>query len=340
MFETETVFVLGAGASNEFGFPLGSTLAKDIRNLTGPIPQYVHGPVGDLISAMPPNPDLNTLSLMLSGQKIHEALAFGNSIDDFLHSRRDDRSIVMLGKLAIAQLILEYERKSPLVRLTYNHDQLGSLNLQETWLFQLAKLMFKDLTPAEAVNVFDNVTFITFNYDRSLELFFKHAISENFSIPTSASEEIVAEAPIYHAYGSVGPMFSKDSKANVMFGDQHAWRSYERVAGRIRTYTETSHDAAIRDAIFGAMTTAERVVFLGCGYHLQNLDLLQPDAGKVPPKMIGTTHGISNVGVHEVRRRLSNMYTEHVQTLAMNSTDLHNLSCSGLIEEYRMELTS
>ena len=101
MIRTPTVFVLGAGASKDFGFPIGFELVQQVRNTLGPdgnirnafleVTQFE----GDHVDAF-----INALAM--SGQ---------NSVDAFLEHRRDFMDI---GKAAMAMILVRCEQQGSL----------------------------------------------------------------------------------------------------------------------------------------------------------------------------------------------------------------------------------
>src|SRR5262245_13446597 len=113
MFSQPTVFVIGAGASQEFGMPLGAKLKHDIghdldfrrnedrlirgdRNLFA----LVHDKLGSQVAA-------DELSTIIRNFQFA-------SIDEVLHWFSDNAEIVSLGKMMIVRKILEAERSSRL----------------------------------------------------------------------------------------------------------------------------------------------------------------------------------------------------------------------------------
>jgi len=121
---TKTVFVVGAGASQEAGLPIGSELkmsiatALDIRVKRGGY-QLISG--HDLIlealrleaAKNPTHTDL-LASLQNAAWRIRDAMPQASSIDTFIDNHSEDKQIELCGKLAIVRTILEAEAKSAL----------------------------------------------------------------------------------------------------------------------------------------------------------------------------------------------------------------------------------
>jgi hypothetical protein len=342
MFEQRTVFVIGAGASSEFSFPLGTELAARIKAITrlsrGP---NLDGPIVPLMQQATQLGDLAPTAVRKAANDIHEGISFSNSIDDFLDQRQADPAILRLGKMAVAKLILEAEKSSHLYRVSQGEVSISGTLFQNTWLYKLAKMLFKRRTPGTVDQVFDNVSFITFNYDRSLELYLTHAISKGFAVSLGKAQEIVSNAPIIHIYGSVGNLFGSQI---VHYGnDEVHHNNFLNIAERIHTYTESYNDDDDRRFIEQVVGSAEKLVFLGCGFHQQNIDVLRPSAGIYHGvNIIGTTLGVSTTDDLAVLRRICRLYaSDESRRIGTGSFErgFHKMKCYQFLDEYSLSLT-
>lgn len=118
MFKTNTVFVLGAGASYECGLPLGIGLSEVIRQKVD-IRFDDFGRVarsGDqrLYEMIKRNVKTDVPAHQKAGWAIRDGIRFASSIDDFLERHFTDELMVRYGKMAIIASILEAERGSQL----------------------------------------------------------------------------------------------------------------------------------------------------------------------------------------------------------------------------------
>lgn len=152
MINIETVLVLGAGASVDFGFPTGQQLVRDIYSLLDP----KTGSYYDLYYriARKQNDDI-----LIERFPVILRKADPFSIDEWLE--KNDEFIPM-GKIAISIVLLHYELNS----------DLSPVN---NWY----RLLFKRLDgPFE--NFQNNMlSIITFNYERSLEKYLYDAFRYN-----------------------------------------------------------------------------------------------------------------------------------------------------------------
>jgi hypothetical protein len=119
MFANPTVFVIGAGASAEYGLPLGPTLRDRIALSVNS--QYRHGllQLGDenLLNAITLefNGEKTALNAFIAaGRDLAASMPMHASIDEALQYWSGKPEAVQLGKIAIANEILGAERNSTL----------------------------------------------------------------------------------------------------------------------------------------------------------------------------------------------------------------------------------
>jgi hypothetical protein len=170
--------VLGAGASSEFNFPIGWGLLRAVVDdfnigLQNRKTLKDHFPFSDV------QIDSFRTALDLSGE---------NSVDAFLEKRRD---FMELGKLMTAIVLIGLEKTSKLFE--------GSAG--ENWMRYLLGRMrapsFQDFHKNE-------VAFITFNYDRSLEHFLCTTLASAYGKTEVEAGEVVKGIPIIHLHGQLG----------------------------------------------------------------------------------------------------------------------------------------
>jgi len=118
MFKRHTLFVVGAGASQELNMPVGTDLAKAIHSKLNLKP----GEGG----ANPSGVDMAFIGELLHtyakqqkewiavSRLIHNGILLTHSIDEFLEIHQDNNLVKGIGKAAIAKCILEAERSSTL----------------------------------------------------------------------------------------------------------------------------------------------------------------------------------------------------------------------------------
>jgi hypothetical protein len=189
---TPITFVLGAGASEFLGYPLGQELVDEIERGLAEEGSLIRSSLEAYLGApgFPPPADLRGFSDALRQQR-------PRSIDEFL---RDNEQYKEVGKVVIACALIPYERPESLAETPAGRD---------FWYEPLFKYMKTFACP------WDNVRFVTFNYDRSLEQY----LFERYSAePLSADDKAMGGAPeflvdpinnlISHIYGALGDIWT------------------------------------------------------------------------------------------------------------------------------------
>lgn len=285
MFKQKTVFVIGAGASAEIKFPVGEGLRSQIVQLVDveydSIGHLVHGD-HDLLSAVSSKTQFSFEEVRRAGKRIKHGIFTRNSIDEYLDYHAGDKAAVALGKAAIVKQILLEERRAH-KQLFGEEENFSFQSFEQLWYGQLFKLLNQGYRFGEEGKFFDNVTFVIFNYDRSLEFFLTLAY-QTMGISADRAREICqVGSTFYHPYGLAAPLFG--SRA-LRYGSPSF--NAANLAANIRTFTEEQGSSenvkAIRDAMFEART----LVFLGFSFNETNLRLIAPEPGSESKRIFGT----------------------------------------------------
>jgi hypothetical protein len=277
MFSKPTVFILGAGASHEVGLPLGADLTRRVA-------EAMHVPSSPLMGAM---------GIAIgsprgaAADRLHSVLPSFDSIDEALHWLSDDPIAVELGKIGIANEIMNAERSSAL----YSGEGDGRpdlANVDATWLPILLSLLISGLKRTDADSIRQTVTFINFNYDRSLEHYLYWALQERASMEEDRARSLVSALEVIRPYGGLGKLWT-DENTYGQTSDP------KEISKRIRTFTEQRNEETGAQ-IKRAMLNSRVVVFLGFGFHTQNLDALTIEASDSEPRreIFGTVKGINS----------------------------------------------
>jgi len=333
MLKSKTVFILGAGASQEFGFPVGTGLANSIRlrmnvqddslgNLTG------SGDV-QLVNAVGAAEKSTTLAISAAADRLRRGLPLRNSIDDFLDVHREDELVIKLGKAAIVKTILEYENQCKLTpSRSSGSPAVDFSNLTDIWLAKLVKMM-GPTGPEELAN---NSTFISFNYDRTLEFFLAQAFQNLFNYKPAEADNTVDRISIIHPYGVVGDTGAATLRQR--FGLVPQDRNCLSNAPLVHTYTEEMSDSRTQAQIHQAIKDAQRLVFLGFGFHAQNIRLLTPIENIGPRQVFATAHQI-NPEEHEIlKTRISQIF--HGQS---GGIELFDGRCADFFDAFHFRLS-
>lgn len=299
MIKTQTVFILGAGASVPYKFPTGDGL-KDLicQNFVN---EYRHFPFlsdlpGQLLA-------LENRKRIKFSEDFTTALrkATGQSIDLFLSI---SESHLTVGKIAILHSILKSENQSQF-RLKEDdwYTYLFERMMQECWKQKKPEL-FTD----------NNVKFITFNYDRSLEHFIAESFVNNFSDLQKEVKllDYVNNFPIHHVYGSVGLLPSQtNSNTDNIVAYGNIDKRYIQTEPALKSIKLIDKRSDIdSEKIAEILSDADRLFILGFGFLKENMDVLQlhkylPTNYRTP--IYATTKGMHPKRVEEISKYFSSM---------------------------------
>lgn len=353
MFNRKTLFVIGAGAGHDIGVPAGRQLAEDIALRTQVV--LDHGQLGrsthdeDLALSFFERGDPKGNEYYSAFRLIHDGVLLANSIDDFLNIHEASPEVVTVGKAAIVRTILNAERACKLyVDPTNIYNKLNVRLVRDSWFVKFMQVLGPGKKLREVEDVLNDVSFITFNYDRCLEYFLRHALQLLYGIQANRASDIVAKASIIHPYGSVGDL------DKVQFGGiTHARMDFRELSKGIKTYTEQIEEQGVLQNMRTAMREAQCIVFLGFAYHKQNMALLKPPRSRKTKQVYGTAYGMSDSDVAEVVDELGSSFPDEDDNYGAESEGrisfpkiaLHSnirienkLTCAQLFDHYAKSL--
>ena len=250
MITRPTVFILGAGASYDFGYPLGKNLVEII------------------LKNFDPDNTKNSIELFKGlGFSEEEIAGFRNelkfsvspSIDTFLEPRKEDERY--LGKLAIANALIPFENGEPLF-----YD-----NSWYSILFNKINSSFENFDK-------NKFAFITFNYDRSLEYFFLTTLKNRYQKTEQECAAKLKNIPIVHLYGKLALL----PWEKTILSDYTREYSPEITPHFLRKSSTSlkiiydkvdPNDPDFKKAKL-LLRGARKIYFLGFGYHADNLERL------------------------------------------------------------------
>lgn len=347
MFRAQTVVVVGAGASAELGFPLGNALLRDIANRLdisyrfGQLERGDHVIAQALRSRLDASSDVTDFNEHLhSAWQIVRSSSQGISIDNVLDALEDPKAS-LVGKFAIVRSILEAEQNSPLSE--WSRDRPGDINfatVKDTWLDKITKVLTEGARVSKLNEVFDNLTFINFNYDRTLEQFLPFSIANYLGVRPQAVEEVFSTLPVYRPYGKAGSLPWQIDGRHVPYGMCNS-DAVQIAAQSILTFTEQISDRDLMSGMKSAIANADRIIFLGFGFHRQNLALFKCKAQphlQVLATALGISHPDCEVIAEEVERCLE---LSEVPTLKGHDfVRLFPLKCDAFMSEVWRTLTA
>ena len=338
MFRRPTTFVIGAGCSKELDLPLGLGLMDDIyRTMMDTASPKYHALRGAFLRSGVANANTN---VDLRFAAFSAGLSAAPSIDQYLDFHRDDEAMVALGKCAIATEILFAEANSAL------GEAKVSGQLPSCWLRVLFHLMAEGTTKQRPRDLFDNVDFVCFNYDRTIELFMLRAVMSLVHCDYDEARQVLRHLRVWHPYGVVGGYEIGQpgiSTTSVSFSDTRIDETSILSAARgLRTFTEGMADDSERDTILSMLATADQVIFMGFSYLDQNMKLLELRPSRTAAtRIVGTVHGMSSTDAEIARNSIaSSLGGEKEFQQVFRATSTFQFRASELLGELGKTLRS
>lgn len=319
MISTETVFILGAGSNFLYKFPLASDLRKNICK-DFPI-SFI-----ELIEKS---------DITNKGQLIEEAKDFADkffkssieSIDAFLFF---NPHLSDVGKIAITFYILNAEKIS-----MFRED---CINPSKDWYTMLFNKMIEGLDPVDW-NIFgeNKVTFITFNYDRSLEFFLYESLMNSF---TSADRlDLINELkkiPVYHVYGKPAYLPWEDGVQKLSYRSNFGIHEVTDFSVNLKLINERYDDKDYLKKIMVEISKAKEIYFLGFAYRKENLDILGvPGCITNDHRVYGTAFGVPENEIAENKVLLAKNF-DHVRK-GYDLPHIEDIDCYTLLRKYPLK---
>ena len=257
--------------------------------------------------------------------RIEDSIVFKNSIDDLVNEWSDFKELGDVAKVCIATEIPKSESTTQISAALQNVVRPSSAmrQLRESWIGRVLMYANPDSRRRDVQDCLNGMSFVTFNYDRCLEASLLMFLRYAQSVPITECSAIMDKIQIHHAYGSLGKL--PELGGNLRFGGFEN-REIGWAASAIKTYNEeleSGHTEKIR----GLINKSENIVFLGFGFHAQNLKLLfgeNPDlSGR---KFFGTS---VNMDQDELKR------VKYFWQVGNGIVELRNSDCQTIVDSLR-----
>jgi hypothetical protein len=202
--EQSTVFLLGAGASWHYGFPTGETLVKEIGQKGAILARFyqhsfkVGNPQRPKFFGVPKTDVQSQWKTAWERcERLNDALQQANPlvIDYFLGLNPDMQEV---GKLLIAWVLLERDARSRRKAGNINRDRPA----EDDWCRYVTHQLGVGCT-ASGDLLKNNVSFVTFNYDMSLEARLSRSLRNVEIFLPSDIEKFLGGNRIIHVYGKL-----------------------------------------------------------------------------------------------------------------------------------------
>ncbi len=289
MIKEKTVFILGAGASKPYGFPTALELRRDIIYS---FPEMFKLAFAEYNAV--PNVNIN---LSPEYAKLIDTFNYSSipSIDLFLSRNKHFYDI---GKKIIAFLIAYYEIKSVF--------RENVLNPQYDWYTFVYNILTKNIINTEdLLQLFqqNEVSFVTFNYDRSLENFLYESIFNSFTSKRNEIKSLIANLNITHVYGKIAPLPWQDNGFTFKYNEPNIYGWLDELTSDIKIIYEQRNEKL--EEIQQKISEARNIFFLGFGYANENLEALDfSNLMSNKHKIYGTGLGLTESEIIKIKRAL------------------------------------
>jgi hypothetical protein len=230
----------------EYDFPIGWELVRDV----------VHGfqPNSELRQILLSEADFTDDEISRFVQALHGSAQ--NSVDAFLEEQED---FLKIGIATMSMVLIRRENTGVLYR---EWDPLTN------WLRNLILQMRGTTFEGFSSNA---ISFVTFNYDRSLEYVLCETLANTFSKTEDESGKIISQIPIIHLHGRLGflPWQNFEGRPYDTIINRHALDMCIKDVKVVHRNTEINADAFKQAKAL--LAAAERIYFLGVGFSNQNL---------------------------------------------------------------------
>lgn len=241
----KTVFILGAGSSAELNYPGGPKLKERILTLLEK-----------------QNDSYKFLSEINSYEavddfvgRLRNAPLLPDTIDEFLEELHSVKSVRNVGRQAVALAISYCES-----------DNLHGMMGKQSWHHVFANYLRKNRQFIDS----ESFSFVTFNYDISLEHFL-HASLTAVEVPHEIlTRNFLDHSNLVHLHGQVGRLSWMKHDADFpsrKYGERIPKENLHRVASRLLFPHEELDSKLVGETILNA----DCVVLLGFGFHDYNL---------------------------------------------------------------------
>ena len=245
MIQERTALVLGAGASIDFGYPSGWNLVLQVQQAlrTAPVANHL-GAAG-----------FDSLDRAAFADALRDSAAM--SVDAFLEHRA---GLVPLGKHAMAAVLVMKETPQTLFSQS-----------APTWLHLLVDRLGASLDEWRG----NQLSIITFNYDRVIEQFLSQAVANRLGLKLDKAAELVQSTiPIVHVHGSLGALPHFDGENARAYNPNVSSGIIRKAAEGIKIIHEGVPTSPEFQKAKELLVASSSVVFMGFGYNPTNLHRL------------------------------------------------------------------
>lgn len=241
MTAQKTVLILGSGASAHLGYPVGPQLLDLIAPHQG-------APVPDVPGDWPRG--------KVQEFQVRLARAGYWSVDAFLEMEPE---YVDIGRYLITRELKRFESEARFFPGT-----------RSGWYRHLLNA----IAPPRQEHLSDNLSIVTFNYDRSVEAYLHLALAARFNCDKAAALELSRRIEIVHLHGVIGEYPEVPYQHTERAGDLLAAARKIKVISELREAPDGFCSPEFKRAN-ELLHAANRIFFVGFGFHQANIARLK-----------------------------------------------------------------
>jgi hypothetical protein len=282
-----------------------------------------------------------------SWRQIAEGLPFASSVDNFIFMQQKDDELIRRAKaaicleinvheIALGSYVLNTDGSNWFGKKQTNDDP--SVKAKTAWTQYFSEICFSGVvaTDDDIADALKRLKIISFNYDRCVEEFVTIAVQNLFGFDRDRAARLSCHLKVIHPYGSLGDVrgieggTSSLSPFGVLPSDVH-------LGGGILTFSEFQSNQTVKDDLKSTLAWAKRIVFLGFGFHAQNMELLDSDAASVT-SISGTAFKMSEASLisakHSIVRKMRSDLTARDSRIVLKP-----VTCAEYLESDAVNLT-
>jgi len=311
MIERKTVFILGAGASAAYGFPIGKDLTQRILSFDiGSAFKAACNPPGETHSSLwkyifDKYDESNIFEFFEAFKKSDNP-----SVDSFIEHRPE---FLTIGKVLISLELISCENENNLIKANHKGHWYQ-------YLFGKLRSKFEEFNN-------NNVSFITFNYDRSFEQYLLNCMKYTYGKSDKEVAEKLSSIPMIHLYGAIGYLpLLVNGKTSRSYNQVTSPEIIETCIENIKIIHEDvdlEQDEEFNKA-YELIADARMICFLGFGYDEINLSRLKLD------KMLTTDHLVfgSTFGFRDAEvKKIKSWFGQDLANRTMYADETGRLNC-------------
>lgn len=325
--KSSQVLIIGAGGSKPYGFPTGDEMYNEIKRS---LPKVVHFVLNE--HQYTKRNDWEKDAIDFSEQLKRTSSV---SVDKYLNI---NTGFLDIGIRAIALNIFKHEKDS-----TLPFDK--KLEKEDWYSYLYKKITQSIYNKNDLFEISDTkISFITFNYDRSLEHYLFENLYGLFVNSGITREELFnyfKELDFLHVYGSLGRLPWQTGVYGTSYrqtGEKFEYISYGKASNRMPLeflskdlnislmYENRKLSNEIKKAQ-ELIANASRVLFLGFGYDEKNLEILGLPQLLRGKKVFGTALGSTKNEIIHIKKLLG-------LKLEDNQSDIYDNDCLMLLKEH------